>query len=296
MRDNLSIQRISPRGAENARNLRNTFVFMLLPSLHFGTSGWKYDDWVGTFFPEPRRGKPVDELAWYAAHFDTVEIDSTWYRTPARHVVESWRRRVPNGFFFAAKVPRLITHDRALIDCAADLKEFLLSISCLEDKLGPLLFQFPPFWNAHEGAAALRAFLPLLPRELKFAMEFRHDSWFQDDFAALLQDFGIAWTLAQQSQFPTQIYATAPFTYIRWLGNRHEKLEPLNSLKKERGAEEQRWEEIISQLPVEEVWGYFNNHWAGYSPGSASAFKTRFGMPASLPNIAEEKSGQGTLF
>ena len=268
---------------------------MNFPSIRLGTSGWKYDDWVGTFFPEPKRGKPVDELAWYARHFDTVEIDSTWYHAPARHVVESWRRRVPDDFSFAAKVPRLITHDRALIDCREELEHFLGTMRCLENKLGPLLFQFPPQWSADEGAFALREFLPLLPRDMKFAMEFRHLSWFRDDFAELLQKYGVAWTLADPNRFPPQLYATADFSYVRWLGNRHEPLEPFNSLKKNRDDEEEQWAQVLAQLPVKEIWGYFNNHWAGYSPGSANAFKARLGLPSSAPQI-EETPQQGTLF
>lgn len=257
--------------------------------IHLGTSGWKYDDWRGAFYPD----KPVDELAFYARRFDTVEIDSTWYRTPARRVVESWRSRVPDGFRFAAKVPREITHDRALLDCVEAFNIFLRAIGCLEDRLGPLLFQFPPQWTAPEGASALRDFLPLLPQGWKFAMEFRHASWHEERYADWLREAGVAWTLAETTRFPDKIYATASFSYIRWLGNRYEPLEPLNSLKKNRDAEEARWAEAIAGLPVGEVWGYFNNHWAGFSPGSADAFKTRLGLP--LKNEVEENE-QGTLF
>lgn len=256
--------------------------------IHLGTSGWRYEDWKGVFYP----ARPIDELAHYARRFDTVEIDSTWYHTPARRVVESWRRRVPDGFRFAAKVPRVVTHERALVDCAEDFNGFLRAIGCLEDRLGPLLFQFPPQFSS-EGAAALRRFLPLLPRDWKFAMEFRHPSWFRDEHADVLREAGVAWTLADPDRFPPQIYATAPFTYIRWLGNRHEPLEPLDSLKKDREDEEARWAQVITSLPVNEVWGYFNNHWAGYSPGSVDAFKQRLGLPV---KHGDETSQQGTLF
>lgn len=264
-------------------------IGMNTQTIRLGTSGWKYDDWKGVFYPT----KPGDELAAYARRFDTVEIDSTWYRTPSRRVVESWRRRVPDGFRFAAKVPREITHDCALLDCGEAFNDFLRAIGCLEDRLGPILFQFPPAWTALEGAPALRDFLPLLPSGWKFAMEFRHASWHHDEYAELLRTAGVAWTLAQTTRFPAAIYATAPFTYIRWLGDRHEPLEPLNSLKKNREREEARWAETIASLPVDEVWGYFNNHWAGYSPGSADAFKARLGLP-----IKDEAApdAQGTLF
>ena len=264
---------------------------MNIPEIRLGTSGWKYDDWKGVFLPS----KPADELAVYARVFDTVEIDSTWYHSPARRVVESWRRRVPPDFRFAAKVPRAITHDKRLVDCESELSEFLDAISALGEKLGPILFQFPPDFSARDGEATLRRFLPLLPRQgWQFALEFRHDSWFQDRFAELLREHNVAWTLADFGAFVPQVYVTADFSYVRWLGNRHERLEPLSELKKEREAEEIQWAQVVSELPVREVWGFFNNHWAGFSPGSAQGFARRLGLkPRVLP---PEESSQGTLF
>lgn len=261
--------------------------------IYLGTSSWRYEDWKGVFYPSGA----VDELAHYARHFDTVEIDATWYSIPARRVVESWRKRVPDGFRFALKVPRSITHDKSLVDCATEFNAFLHAISHLEDRLGPVLFQFPPHF-ATTSLAALRDFLPLLPSGWKFAMEFRHRSWFQPQHADLLREAGVAWTLADtgsllMSAKPLPLYATAPFTYIRWLGDRDEPLAPLSSLKKDRSLEEARWVEIIRDLPVTEVWGYFNNHWAGYSPGSVDAFKPRLGLPV---REVVEQSEQGTLF
>jgi len=261
--------------------------------IYLGTSSWKYNDWKGVFYP-PGAG---DELACYARRFDTVEIDATWYGIPARRVVESWRKRVPDGFRFALKVPRAITHDKVLLDCTDEFNAFLRVISYLEDRLGPVLFQFPPHFSA-ASINALRDFLLMLPRGWQFAMEFRHRSWFQDQHADLLREAGVAWALADTGDFltsasPLPIYNTAPFTYIRWLGNRDEPLEPLNSLKKDRTHEEERWAEIIASLPVKEVWGYFNNHWAGYSPGSVDAFKERLGLPTKNVDVESE---QGTLF
>ncbi len=256
--------------------------------IYLGTSGWKYDDWRGVLFPASCR----DELAAYARRFDTVEIDSTWYHTPSRRVVESWRDRVGAGFRFSAKVPRAITHDALLTDCDMAFGEFLETMRHLGSALGPLLFQFPPTWTSGEGEAALRAWLPLLPRDVQFAMEFRHASWHKPQYHDLLRDYGVAWTLADFNRMPPLV-ATAPFSYIRWLGNRGETLEPLNEIKKDKHREEERWAQAISGFPVDEVWGYFNNHWAGYSPGSADAFKTRLGLPL---KDEKEVTQQGTLF
>jgi uncharacterized protein YecE (DUF72 family) len=266
---------------------------MRVTNILLGTSSWVFEDWKGVFYP----ARPTDELAHYARRFDTVEIDASFYHTPAKRVVESWRRRVPDNFRFAAKVPRTITHDKLLLNCKDDLFEFLDSIRCLEEKLGPILFQFPPYWSADEGRSALRDFLPLLPSGWKFAIEFRHRTWFEDETANLLQDYNVAWTLSDFGSFWTvkqhpPIYTTADFAYIRWLGDRREPLEPFDEIKKERDYEDEQWALTIASLPVDEVWGFFSNHWAGHSPASVDAFKKRLGLP--IKN--EAPGGQQSLF
>lgn len=272
---------------------------------HIGSSGWKYDDWKGVFLP--RSG---DELAAYARVFNTVEIDSTWYHTPSAKVVASWARRVPAGFRFAAKVPREITHDKLLINCRDALEAFLFSMSHLEDARGPLLLQFPPTWSYAEGIGALRYFLPLLQqenaRDWQFAAEFRHRSWWRDDVAELLQSYGVAWVLADvgswwEGETAPPLFVTADWTYVRWLGNRYEELEPFDALKKDRSDEETRWLEALRELPVDEVWGYFNNYWAGFSVGSAHHFLEQLGQPAPPLETAsapqpKPASEQGSLF
>lgn len=268
---------------------------MNIPNVRLGTSGWKFADWKGVFLS----AKAGDELAQYAREFDTVEIDSTWYHTPAKRVVASWHRRVPADFRFAAKMPRALTHDKRLHDCRDELREFLEAMEVLEEKRGPILLQFPPDWNRREGEDALRRFLPFLPRDgWQFAAEFRHQSWFCDDVAELLREYSVAWTLADFGNFVPQTYVTAPFSYVRWLGNRHEALEPLNALKKDRETEEGQWAQVVADLPVREVWGFFNNHWAGFSPGSARNFAARLGLPPRQlpPEPESEKPAQGTLF
>ncbi len=262
---------------------------MNIPDIHLGTSSWRFDDWKGAFYPSK-----VDELTFYARQFSTVEIDSTWYHTPAKRVVESWKRRVTDDFRFAAKMPRSVTHDKHLLDCEDELEGFLDAMSALEEKRGPILLQFPPDWSAQEGESALRDFLPLLPKDWQFAMEFRHQTWFCDRIAELLRQHNIAWTLADFGNFVPQVYVTADFSYIRWLGNRYEEFGALNEIKKDREAEERQWADVISDLPVREVWGFFNNHWAGFSPGSAQNFAQRLGLsPRELP---PEENAQGTLF
>ena len=266
---------------------------MIIPDVRIGTSSWRFDDWKGAFYT----AKAGDELAFYARHFPTVEIDSTWYFTPRKSVVESWCERVPVDFRFAAKVPRAITHDKNLIDCGSEIDEFLHTMGNLGEKRGPLLFQFPPHWGALEGEDALRRFLPNLPRHdnWQFAWEFRHASWFSERIANLLREYSMCWTLADFGKGISQPFVTTDWTYIRWLGDRYdETLAPYNSLKLDKSGEEAWWLDFINDAPVKEVWGYFNNHWAGFSPASVTEFSQKLGLPPRL--IPEPPSEQGTLF
>jgi len=114
-----------------------------IPNLRLGTSSWSSEDWVGTFYPPGT--KSSDFLGVYAQHFDTVEVDSTYYRIPAESMVRNWRARTPPGFTFAAKFPQVITREKVMQDCREELANFLRTMSLLEDRLGPLLLQFPYF-------------------------------------------------------------------------------------------------------------------------------------------------------
>ena len=111
------------------------------PNLRVGTSSWSTTDWCGTFYPESI--EPADMIAAYARQLSTVEIDSTWYRMPSRSMVDAWNARTPAGFVFSAKVPRVISHEKYLEDCEAEVNEFVSAMSRLGDKLGPLVLQFP---------------------------------------------------------------------------------------------------------------------------------------------------------
>ena len=137
-----------------------------IPHLRLGTSSWSSEDWVGTFYPPGTT--PADFLGAYAQHFDTVEVDSTYYRIPSESMVRNWRARTPPGFTFAAKFPQVITHEKVLQDCREELADFLRAMSLLEDRLGPLLLQFPyfnkkAFARPEDFLARLTPFLEELP-------------------------------------------------------------------------------------------------------------------------------------
>src|ERR1019366_4011667 len=109
-------------------------------SIFIGTSAFTAAGWEGTFYPEGT--KPADFLCYYAQHFNSVEVDSTFYRMPTKTTVQGWASKTPDGFVFAAKIPQVITHEKVLVDCDAEFQQFIALMDILGEKLGPLLFQF----------------------------------------------------------------------------------------------------------------------------------------------------------
>jgi uncharacterized protein YecE (DUF72 family) len=178
-----------------------------MASLRLGTSSFTAAGWVGAFYPTGMQ--PRDFLTYYTTHFDTVEVDSTYYRTPSASVVTGWANKTPPGFLLAAKVPQIITHEKCLVDCDADLKAFLDVMSLMGDKLGPLLLQFPYFdtkaLSGDDFLARLGTFLTMLPSDFRFAVEIRNKSWLTAEFFDLLRAHQVAYTLTDQSWMPGQM-------------------------------------------------------------------------------------------
>ena len=159
-----------------------------------GTQGWNYDAWVGPFYPGPTR--PTDYLRVYARAFPTVEVDSTFYAVPPEKTVLGWASKVPEHFRFALKTPREITHERRLIDVVDVLAEFTESARLLGARLGPILIQLPPDYGP-EGRPALERFLPRLPADLRFALEFRRRGWLTRPILDLLREHRVALALVE---------------------------------------------------------------------------------------------------
>src|SRR5260370_7430304 len=201
-----------------------------MADIRMGTSSFMATGWQGSFYPKGLR--PADYLSYYAQHFDTVEIDSTFYATPNVSVVRSWNAKTPEGFLFAAKVPQEITHTRVLKDCDEEFKVFLTTMEALGEKLGPLLFQFGKFYKSASKSlnnflARLIPFLKKLPNEQKFAVELRNKDWLVPKCADVLREHGVALTLIDQGWMPRPWemkekfdLITADFTYVRCLGDR----------------------------------------------------------------------------
>jgi uncharacterized protein YecE (DUF72 family) len=243
----------------------------MLKKLYIGTSTWSQKDWVGNFYPQT---KPQDFLVEYAKRFPTVEIDSTFYAIPRKSVVESWYDKTPAEFIFSAKFPQSITHEKKLHNASEELKQFLDTMMRLKEKLGCLVLQFPPDYAAMpEHVETMERFLATLPtRSCRIALEVRHRSWLKDQFFALLHQHQIALVFTDQPAMRGVGVQTAPFIYIRWLGNRKLLSEPFTHLVFDKTADMTAWAKFIASLDFEVGFGYFNNHYAGHSPSSVEAF------------------------
>ncbi|HEY1489571.1 MAG TPA: DUF72 domain-containing protein, partial [Verrucomicrobiae bacterium] len=176
-----------------------------------GTSGFQYKEWKGSFYPESLSTAKM--LPYYAERFPTTEINYSFRRIPSEKTLANWSAATPAQFRFSLKAPQEITHFRKLKDCADILARFSEALKTLGEKLGPVLFQLPPFLK--NDAALLKDFLAAIPKGLSSAFEFRHESWFNDATYAALKSRNAALCIADTEETTTPIVATADFGYFR---------------------------------------------------------------------------------
>ncbi len=275
-------------------------------NLFVGTSSWSSPDWCGSFYPE---NLPASEMiACYSQKLRTVEIDATWHMMPTTAMVDAWKSRTGPGFVFSAKVPKTITHEKYLENCEAELIEYTTVMSRLGEKLGPMILQFPyvakgkdpeEYLTGADFLSRLRRFVPLMSREFQWGIEIRNSKWVGPDLLDTLHGRSISLVFIDYyTMDPLPRLAqrrgvfTAPFVYIRFLGN-HKEMDAAVTQAQEAGERNRPWESLIvdrteqmkqwlpsikaavsRQVPV---YVYFNNHYAGYAPGSVELFSQLYG-------------------
>ena len=281
------------------------------PLIRLGTSAFTAAGWEGSFYPAGL--KPAEYLTYYATKFDTVEVDSTFYRAPSLSTVKGWYAKTPKGFLFAAKVPQSITHEKMLVDCKDELSNFLKTMDALGEKLGPLLFQFPyfnrtKFKSGGEFIARLRTFLKSLPKGYRFAVEVRNKSWMDARLAEALKERGVALTLVDHVWMPRpgELFEkfdpiTSDFTYIRWLGDRkgiEERTKTWNRVIVDRREEIRDWVEICRRVVKRriQIFAFANNHYAGYAPGTVEMFRDIWGSKSRQDLGRQAATKTGSLF
>ena len=245
---------------------------------YLGTMGFSYADWAGPFYPETLAQSKY--LGYYSRFFNAAEIDSTFYGTPKLATVKRWLAAAPVDFCFCPKTPRTITHEKGLQSAHLDMAEFLRVMRELKEKLGVILIQLPPSFGIDQ-FEFLDTFLSELPTDLRFAVEFRHSSWHQPRTENLLQRHKVCWTATEYPHLPRGIRLTANFIYFRLIG-RHGQFPHHDREQMDRSANLQWWHQHLqTQLArVEAVYGFFNNDYAGFGPGSCNQFKVLAGLPA----------------
>lgn len=207
--------------------------------LHVGTSGYSYKEWKGDFYPEDLPAKEM--LSYYSRRLPAVEINNTFYRLPQPGMIENWKTQVPARFRFSIKATQRITHIKRLNNVADETKYLLETAALLEQRLGVVLFQLPP--NMKKDSARLKAFLSLLPADVRSAFEFRHETWFDDEVFTLLRAKDCALVVSDTDEKPlTEIVGTAKWGYLRLRRTAYEENDLGQWLQRVR---EQKWKDAF---------------------------------------------------
>ena len=258
------------------------------PILRLGSSSFTANGWNLTFYPPGMHSR--DYLSYYATRFDTLEVDTTYYRIPAISTVQGWYNKTPPNFQFALKMPQEITHERVLVDVNSVFNEFLRATEPLAEKLAIILLQFPyfnqnSFASAADFLARLKPFFEKLPAQPRFALEIRNKHWLGPALYDLLRQHNVALALIDHPWMPRpnefsrkSEFLTTDFTYIRWLGDR----KPIEALTEvwdktiiDRSADLQEWAEAcrgFQKLKIR-VYAFANNHYEGHAPATLRLFR-----------------------
>ena len=227
---------------------------------HIGCSGWSYKAWAGKFYPPDL--KPGEWLAYYAQHFNTVEVNMSFYRFPFKNMLKGWYERTPKGFLFTLKANRMITHVKKLKGTEKLLDSFYSLADLLKEKLACILFQMPPSLRKDKHIKTLEEFLKTLSPDHINVIEFRHKSWFCQEVYDLLSHHGAIFCILSAPDLPSDAVKTGRSAYIRFHGadswyDYHYTQEELS-----------KWAEEIKKLKVDTS-AYFNNDVNAYAPANA---------------------------
>jgi len=281
--------------------------------IRLGACAWSFEEWKGSFYPADLPA--ARWLEFYSHYFPAVEIDSTFYSAPAEATVRRWVEYTPAAFRFACKMPREITHSCRLHDCTAQLTAFLGTMEVLAPKLQVILIQLPPSFSPKDGRNALRGFLEQLPRDFRFAIEFRHPGWHRPQIIRLLEKHRVCWVWADTSGLNERNLApfeflprTTDFLYLRLLGDyttkydrAGERVHRYGKLLWKREAALESWALKIERHLAEtrNVWAFVNNHFEGFAPETCQRLANRLGFELPLPSpteIASADPGQLDFF
>ena len=234
--------------------------------IHIGCSGWSYKHWRGIFYPEG-----LAQTRWfgrYAEEFDTVEINASFYRLPLESTFDGWREKAPQGFRYALKVNRFITHLKKLVGVESEIDRFIGLARRLGETLGPLLYQLPP--SLHKDLRRLDQFLSRLPHDIEHVVEFRHSSWYDNEIRELLDRHDVGFVAHDLRGLVSPPWATGRTAYVRFHGS--------GGRYSGRYSDEKllQWTEWCLEQAGSgrSVWCYFNNDIHGHAIDDARTLKS----------------------
>ena len=249
-----------------------------------GTSSWTSEAWWGRVYPEGT--PPADRLALYARLFDCVEVDATYYTVPPHRMVEGWYARTPAEFLFALKLTRELLDPKKPVN-AEKLQAFVTAAQILQEKLGPILLQFPPWVKPGRSTFFLSELLKVLPSGPTYAVELRDAGWYAGETRErLLRDLrdrqiALAWSSLNYVEIPPEV--TSDQIYLRFIGD-HTSIpaETHGEVRADRTVETRRWADRLRarSSEVRRALVFFNNHYAGFAPESVNLFRELMGLPA----------------
>jgi uncharacterized protein YecE (DUF72 family) len=275
--------------------------------IRIGSCAWSFDTWRGVFYPHDLPDSHW--LEFYAGYFPAVEVDSTFHAAPTEATVRRWAETTPGSFRFTCKLPRHITHICRLRDCAAELSSFFRALEPLGPKLHVILVQLPPSLTPANGKHALRKFLTQLPRDFRFAIEFRHAGWHRPQFIRLVEKYRVCWVWADTTPLNERNLApfeflpcTTDFLYLRLLGDYATKydvhgghIHRYGKLLWKREAALESWSLKIQRhlTDVRSVWAFAGNHFEGFALETCQRLAERLGFDLPLPPEAEHAFSAG---
>lgn len=231
--------------------------------IYLGTSGWYYKHWIGNFYPQD-----LDQNKWleyYSEKFNSVEVNSSFYRLPFKNMIKGWINRTPDDFKLTFKGSQIITHRKKLKDIDEYLNRFHERIKIAEDRIGVILWQLPP--TLKKDINLLENFLNSLKNQYKQCIEFRHNSWFKNEIYNIFKKYDIAFCVVSAPGLNEDVEITSNFAYFRWHGINN--WYNYNYSKQELYS----WAVKIKKLDVENIYGYFNNDYNAYAPKNCLELK-----------------------
>jgi uncharacterized protein YecE (DUF72 family) len=250
---------------------------------YLGTIGFSYKEWLGGFYPPGLSQR--DYLLYYSKIFNAVELDTSFHSIPRKAAVLSWNSSTPPDFKICLKTPRVITHEMRLVNTESLMAEFIEAIQPLQEKNGPIIIQLPPNFR-YEKYSLLAEFLATLPAGNRYAVEFRHASWYNEKTAQLLMDHQVCWVTIDFPNIPRKIIPTTDFLYFRWIGingmyhhHSYERADKTDQLKYWLGL----LQEVKPAVPI--IFGFFNNDYTGFAAGTCKRFKLLAGISDEDHNV-----------